>query len=78
MHALSQSAPQLGQSRDVPLQSMPSPSAPPMTGEPQTATHHPYPEILPPSQGEDCHVSRVLDLWMAQGVFRRGSLVFNA
>ena len=78
MHALSQSAPQLGQSRDVPLKSLPTPSAPPMAGEPQTATHHAYPEILPPSQGKNCHVSRSLDLWMAHGIFCRGYPMFNA
>ena len=74
MHALSQSAPQLGQSRDVPLKSMPTPSAPPMAGGPEVATHHPYPEIPPPSQGEDCHVSRLLGIQMAPGIFCRGSL----
>ena len=78
MHALSQSAPQLGQSRDVPLKSMPTPSAPPMAGGPETATHHPYPEILPPSQGEDCHVSKVFDLWMTHGIFCRDNSMFIA
>ena len=62
MHALVQSAPQLGQSRDVPLTSMPTPSAPPMAGGPETATHHAYPEILPPSQGKGCHVSKLWDM----------------
>ena len=53
MHALTQSAPHMGQSRDVPLQSMPTPSAPPIAGGPENATHNTYPENLPPSQGEE-------------------------
>ena len=51
MHALSTSAPQLGQSSSIMQNSLPVPSAPPMTAGPDDATLN-YPHIWQPSEGE--------------------------
>ena len=51
MHALSTSAPQLGQSRSVMQDSLPVPSAPPMTGGPDDGTLT-YPHVWQPFEGE--------------------------
>ncbi|CAL5219895.1 g1820 [Coccomyxa viridis] len=48
MHALSTSAPQLGQSSSIMQDSLPVPSAPPMTGGPDDGTST-YPHIWQPS-----------------------------
>ena len=48
MHALSTSAPQLGQSSSIMQDSLPIPSAPPMTGGPDDGTST-YPHIWQPS-----------------------------
>ena len=54
MHALSTSAPQMGQSHDMIQDSLPSPSAPPMAGEQQDRSTG-YPRIWHPSEGEHTH-----------------------
>ena len=51
MHALSASAPQLRQSSSVMQESLPVPSAPPMTGGPDDGTST-YPHIWQPSEGK--------------------------
>ena len=51
MHALSTSAPQLGQARNIMQDSLPVPSAPPMAGGPDEGNPS-YPHIWQPSEGE--------------------------